>query len=147
VSDGEIAAAQLALEHAMHEYQTRPVRLETLDRAAWLTVADTSTARRMHAVIWYGRSGTGRRPVLTVRLATRTWSGSARFYRELLDGEDMAMHPTARREPRAPWLAVRSEVPLRGVPSVLAPAINRYPSVLAWAWIELHDPLKELESG
>jgi hypothetical protein len=128
-TDKEIAAARAVIDQAIAENQTTPVLIDTVRQDTWLTIADGSTARRLHAVIWYGQ-GSGRWPALTLGLALRSWPGSAKLYRELLGGDKLP-HQAAMAEPPSPWLAVRAEVPLDGVRALI-----RYPSVLAWAWIE-----------
>jgi hypothetical protein len=125
-TDEEIAAARAVINQAIAENQTTPVLVDTVRRDTWLTIADGSTARRLHAVIWYGQGG-GPRPALILGLALRSWPGSVRLYRELL-GDDEPPHQAAMEEPPCSWLAVRAEA--------LVPTIIRYPSVLAWAWIE-----------
>jgi hypothetical protein len=145
-TDEEITAANLVIEAAIAEGQTRPVLLDAARRDTWLIIANESTARTMHAMIWTGSEGQ-RSPALSFGLSLRAPQGrkgggtSIKVYHELLQSE-LPTHPSVPENPHSPRLAVREEPAMRSAPSALIPTLTRYPSVLAWAWIDHHRGFK-----
>jgi hypothetical protein len=133
-TDEEIAAARAVINQAIAENQSTPVLVNTVRGDSSLTIADGSTARRVHAVIWYGQGG-GPRPALILDLALRSLPQAVQGSIGSCS-ETMSAAPGCDEEAAVP-LAGRAR---RGAPArrarPLVPTIIRYPSVLAWAWIE-----------
>lgn len=137
ITDSKLSEQIAVIDRSLDAGPSLPVFTHAFEHG-WLTVDPGSTARKLKAVIWYGDKGK-RLPALTIGLAMRRWKESFKLWGDLLD----TRQPIAweeRREPFAPWLAVRRESAWDQLPPELAAEYDKYPAVLGWAWIERGKP-------